>query len=135
MSVTLSYGFVRPSVGDFGSTFWGQLENDITQLNNHSHNGTDSARLTSVAITAVSNTISTGAWSAVSGQTGTFSATVSCPPNITYDDYGILFQIASGTDIGKRIHLSTVKIDATSFTVYICDTVSPTYTITALYVV
>ena len=46
MATTLSYGFVRPATGDKGSVFFPALEDNITQLNSHDHDGTDSALMT-----------------------------------------------------------------------------------------
>lgn len=58
MSTTLSYGFKLPQDGDTGANdFWDDLESDITQLNNHTHNGSDSAKLTSTSITSVSHAV------------------------------------------------------------------------------
>lgn len=130
MSTTLSYGYVRPQTGDTGSTFWTNLENDITQLNAHTHNGVDSAVLTSTSITPVSGTISAASWVLTSG--GTYRQLVTTPPSITFDSYGLHFIITNGTDIGCVIHPTIVKVSNTTYWVYTNDN---TINLSVLYLV
>lgn len=90
--ITLSFGFKRPSAGDKGgglNGFWQALEDNIQQLNDHSHNGVNSAKLTSASVTSTQQTITSAGWSA-SG-TG-FRQLVTMPAGILYDDYQILFK-------------------------------------------
>lgn len=131
MSTTLSYGFVRPATGDKGSTFWGQLENDITQLNDHTHNGSDSALLTATSFLAVSQTISAASWAHQGA--GTYRQTVTMPASITtnggvFDDY--LIQFRDNTS-GQVITPTVERVTPTTFYVYINDN---TITLKAKYI-
>lgn len=133
MATTLSYGYVRPSDGDRGITFWDQLADDITQLNSHSHNGTDSARLTSQSITAVSAAITTAGWSLQSN--GIYRQTVNMPAGTDFDDYGIAFQITASTGsvgVGQRVDLLVEKVSDTSYYLYSNDNA---LAVTAIYIV
>lgn len=49
---TLTYGFKRPATGDQGSVWFPAMEDNITRLDAHDHDGTDSAQLTNSAIAA-----------------------------------------------------------------------------------
>lgn len=119
MSVTLTYGFVKPATGDTGATFWTQLENDITQLDSHTHNGVDSAVLSSTSINPTSDTISHTNWVATAG--GTYRQLVTTPPSITFDSYGMAFRITNGSDIGYEIHPTILKVSNTTYYVYVND--------------
>lgn len=126
MSTTLSYGYVRPADGDTGATFWDQLENDITQLNNHTHNGVNSALIPATSITPVSDTILAGAagvnWG--SATNGLYSRTVTVPASIDYDVYSMVFRVANGSASGTRgdtLMLSHTRLSDTTYTLYIND--------------
>ncbi len=132
MPVTLSYGYIKPITGDTGATFWSNLEADITQLNSHSHNGIDSAILSSTSITPVADTTSIVAVNWVLVSLGTYRMAVTTPPSISFDSYGLSFQITNGTDVGARVFPTVVKISATSYYVYTNDN---TVNMTVLYMV
>lgn len=129
---TLSYGYKRPANGDTGATFWDNLSFNITRYNGHSHNGVDSAQLTSIAITVVQDTTSLVAanWVLVSG--GLYRTLVTVPASITYDGYGLEFQITNGTDSGYRVQLASLKVSNTTFYVYSNDA---TINVTILFTV
>lgn len=119
MSTVLSYGFVKPSNGDYGTTFFPQLAANIQQTNDHSHNGINSAILSSIAINPTSASISHNNWS--SQGNGTYRQLVTTPPSITFDSYGMAFRITSATDIGTEIHPTIVKVTSTTYYVYVND--------------
>ena len=83
--ITLSYGYLKPESGDKGNVFFPALEDDIQQLNDHTHDGITSAKLTSQSIIGVSDTILAAGWVLVSG--GTYRQVVTTPPSVTFDDY------------------------------------------------
>lgn len=116
---TLTYGFQLPETGDKGSVFFPALEDDIQQLNDHDHDGSNSTRLTAQSITAVSATIVLASWVLTAG--GTYRQLVTMPPGTEFDDYGMAFQVASGASSGHRVNLSVEKVSATTFYVYIND--------------
>lgn len=115
---TLSYGFLKPQTGDKGSVFFPALEANVQQLNDHTHNGTNSAKLTASSVTVVADTAAAIDWAAVSGQPGTFSQVVAMPAGMAFDDYNIAFRNAAD---GAHLYLSYIKASATTFTVFIND--------------
>lgn len=122
MSTTLSYGYVKPATGDRGSTFFPALENDIQQLNDHTHNGVDSAFLPPASLGKYTSTISAGSWA--SDGAGNYSQTVTVPSGIsgaaTYNDikyYHIIFNDASG----NRCFPTVTRASSTTYTVTVND--------------
>lgn len=123
--LTLTYGVKKPESGDRGSVFWPAMEDNFQQLNDHTHNGTDSAKLTSASVTDVVQTIAAASWVAQGG--GTYKQTVTMPGGMAYDDFGIVFKLSTG-DI---IYPSVAKVGASSYDVWINDN---TLTLKAVYV-
>jgi hypothetical protein len=117
---TLSYGFKKPQTGDKGSVFFPALEDNFQQLNDHTHNGTNSARLTSASVTVVTGTASAASWVAVDAvnQPGTYKQSLTMPVGMLFDDYHVAFR-NSGT--GEQLFLSLVKTGISTFDVYIND--------------
>ncbi len=126
MSTTLSYGRVKPANGDSGATFWDQLAANIILDDGHTHNGSDSAPLTSLSITPTSAAITAAGWSATSG--GRYRQSITTPPGITFDNYGVELRDASGV----KMNLGIEKISATTYYLY---TIDNTLTLTAIYTV
>jgi hypothetical protein len=129
MASTLSYGFIKPATGDKGSVFWPALETDIQKMNDHTHNGSNSARISAAASTAVKQDVSAAGWTLDSG---IYSQTVTLPSALTsvggtYDDYAI--EIRNGST-GDRVFLQTRKVSSTSFAV---DTNDNSLTLKILY--
>ena len=67
MSTTLSKGYKLPSAGDDSTTWMSNIEDNIQRLNDHDHDGTDSAlidgsKITKSAVVEVSTTSSDPAW-------------------------------------------------------------------------
>lgn len=117
----LSYGFLLPESGDRGANLWAALESDITKLNNHNHDGSNSAQLTKSAIVGVSQTISSSGWSAVDPATGLYSQTVSMPSGLTFDSYDVKFKISASSspgEVGRVVMLSYSKASANTYVVY-----------------
>ena len=119
MSTTLTYGYKKPQDGDTGATFWDDLAFDIQRLNDHTHDGSDSAQLDSTSIAATTATISSASWVLTSG--GTYRQVVTMPPGLDFDSYGKSFMINSGASAGHDVTLSIEKITNTTFYVYIND--------------
>jgi hypothetical protein len=125
--LTLTYGFKKPQTGDKGggvSGFWAALELNFQKLNDHTHSGSDSARLTSAAMTAVTQSISAVGWA--SSGSG-FRQLVTMPGALLYDDYDIRFK--DGTS-KEPIFLGITKNSANTYYVYCNDN---TVTLTAFY--
>lgn len=130
MPTTLSYGFVKPQTGDRGSVFFPDLEDDIQQLNDHSHNGTNSAKLTAAASAAVSQAISSASWSSLGA--GMYRQTVTIPASLTgnggvYESFNIQFLNAAN---GRQLLLSREKVTSTTYYLFINDN---SINVTAIY--
>ena len=116
MATTLSYGYVKPQTGDKGSVFFPALEDNITRLNDHTHNGTNSARLTATSADAVSQSISAASWASQGG--GMYRQTVTMPSFIFFDTHAIQFRNSS---TGEIMYLQAVKVTSNTYYVYIND--------------
>ncbi len=125
MAVTLSYGYVKPVSGDRGAVFWPALEDDITRLNGHDHDGSDSARLTTAASTVLTSSISSGSWS--SQGNGTYKQTITLPGTLSeFNNVMVNFKDSTG----NYCFLKTVRVSATTYDVYINDN---SVSLTAVY--
>jgi len=113
--VILSYGYKQPENGDRGSVWFPALNFNITRLNGHSHNGTDSAPINSANITKGTVNVPAASWVLVSS--GKYSQVVTCPAGFNMDDYNITVKI-SGGDI---IYPTIVRSSLTTFTIYTLD--------------
>ena len=123
---TLSYGIKKPEDGDKGSSFFPALEDDLQQLNDHDHDGVDSAPILSTNITSVQQALSAALWVAVSG--GTYRQLVTVPNGKLYDNSFIFFR---NTADKSQMFLGVEKVSRTTYYVYINDS---TIDITAYYV-
>lgn len=115
MSTTLSYGVVKNADGDRGSAFWDDLAANQQLQNDHTHNGTNSARLTAVSADAVSANVSSASWAA----SGTmYRQLLTVPSGLDVDLMNVIFRDAS---TGAQYYLDTTKVSDTTFYVYIND--------------
>ena len=74
MSTTLSKGYKLPSAGDDSTTWMSNIEDNIQRLNDHDHDGTDSALIDGSKIskaTAIEISDSDGSW--VDGGSSTYN--------------------------------------------------------------
>lgn len=122
--LTLTYGRKKPEDGDRGSVFFDALEDNIVLDDAHTHNGSNSARLTSSSSTAVTQAIASGSWSAIGSG---YRQLVTCPGVITYDTHATTFR--NDAD-GAVLYLTTERVSSTSYYVYINDN---TLDLTVLY--
>lgn len=116
MSSTLSYGYKQPANGDRGSTFFPDLNDNIQQLNDHNHNGTNSAQLTIQAVAVTTQAISSASWVAQGG--GTYKQTVTLPGTLTYDAISMEFRITSSKHV---IYPTIEKVSGTTYDIYVND--------------
>ena len=75
--ITLSKGFKLPETGDFGDVWFPALEDNIQQLNDHTHNGVDSEKLVSSDLEVSIVTALVGSFTDQGN--GYYRATVLCP--------------------------------------------------------
>ncbi|MES2212774.1 MAG: hypothetical protein V4490_06520 [Pseudomonadota bacterium] len=114
--LTLSYGFKKPQTGDKGSLWFPALEGNFQQLNDHDHNGSNSARLTSSSVSVVTQAIVAGSWVATTG--GTYRQLVTIAGGLFYDDYQIGVKL---TVLGHVIYPTIEKVSNTQFYIYTND--------------
>lgn len=112
MATTLSYGYIQPQNGDKGSTWFPALNDNIQQLNDHDHNGINSAPIPSTNIS--SGTVSIPAASWVLDVTGRYRQDVTVPAGYNMDNYSILFKLSTGEIITPSI----TRLSATSFRIF-----------------
>lgn len=118
MSTTLTYGLKKPTTGDSGASLFADLEGNITQLDGHTHNGTDSAQLPAQSIAGVSQTISNASWSA-SGATGHYRQLVTVASGFDFDEVQISFRLTGTT--GPYIYPTVERVSDTQYYVYTTD--------------
>lgn len=124
--LTLTYGYKKPQTNDRGSTFFTPLEVDIQQLNDHYHNGVDSAPIPVTSLTKSSATIAAGSWGATSG--GRYRQEVTLPAGFTFANTQFKFTTAAGNIAVLTVELGSA---ANKYYVYVNDN---TLVLTALYV-
>lgn len=115
---TLTYGRKQPETGDEseGGTGWFDALSDNILLDDaHSHNGTDSVRLTSVSMDAYTTTTGTS-WGASIGD-GIYRMTITMPTGRDFAKYDIAFK----TSAGQRVYLDYLYVSSSSFYVYTND--------------
>jgi len=114
--LTLSYGFKKPQTGDKGSVWFPALEDNFQQLNDHSHNGLDSAKLSSSSVIASVQVVTAAGWAAEGG--GTYKQNVTMTTGLVFDDYDIA---CYDNVTGEKLYLTIDKTAASAFDVYIND--------------
>lgn len=124
MATTLSYGYVQPQNGDKGSVWFPALNDNIQQLNDHTHDGVTSALLPGTSVTSSSVTIAAAAW--VADGTGRYRQDVTVPSGYNMDSYSIIFKLSTG----EIILPSITRLSATSFRIFGPDN---TLTYTAVF--
>lgn len=124
MSTTLSYGFKLPQDGDTGGNdFWDDLEHDIQQLNDHDHDGTDSALLTTASVNAVQQSVDTTTHGADTTQGWVLQASGEYKRTITISNSAIQF---------NKTHIQFLKFTGTSGSESLYDQIFPTIEKTAI---
>lgn len=111
--ITLSYGYKKPETSDKGSIFFPALEDNIQQLNDHTHNGSDSSPISALSVTPEIATVLAAAFSNISP--GVFRATVTVPGGKLVDNYVISVKDPTTKEL---IYLRTEKLNSTQFYLY-----------------
>lgn len=120
---TLSNGFKKPETGDRGGEFFPALEENIQQVNDHNHNGSNSEKLNSEAIIALTDEILPASW--VLHTNGLYRAALVMPGSLEFDSKQISLR-ANGSPLYGEIE----KITSNSFYVYVNDN---TLTVQVIY--
>jgi len=117
VSTTLSKGYKKPDTGDRGSVWFKNLEDNIDQINDHEHDGTDGEKVKSKNISSTTSAIASADWGADSGGS-TYAATVTFPSGVTYENHTLTF-IDDAT--GDQIFPTVTKASSTTMTVTVND--------------
>lgn len=122
MSITLSYGYKKPQTGDKGSTWFPDLEADIQQLNDHAHNGSNSARIPSTNILSVKVSLDDPVlgqptWTTESD--GKFYKEIIIPNDANYADVFVMIKNAAGEQM--FLDIKPVSGNTKKFKVYSND--------------
>lgn len=119
MATTLSFGFIKPQTGDKGSTWFPALEANIQQLNDHTHDGVTSSKLTANSVESLEQVVTNAGWSLVT--TGTYRQLISLPGSLQFDQQMIRFILNTAPYIGHEIYPSIERVTANSYYIYIND--------------
>lgn len=111
---TLSNGYQKPQSGDRGTSLFTSLEDDIQRLNDHTHDGSNSNRLSGTSIIGVKQDIA-ASWTA--GSNGLYTQDITMPALITFDDYGMSFRLADGSHVFPTVE----RLSSTSYRLYLND--------------
>ena len=110
---TLTYGYLKPQNSiDYGDQFFPAMEFNIQRLNDHNHDGVNSARLSST-----SQNILNSAWVAAPIGGGLYMQTVTMPAGFNYDSCQILFKLSTG----EFVYPSVERVNTTSYKLYTND--------------
>jgi hypothetical protein len=108
MAQTLSFGYIKNQTGDKGSVFWPDLEFNIQRVNDHTHNGVNSAKLGNASIDPSTQQVLPAAWVAVVDQTGTWKQTVTVPAGVDLNKHYPRFKdVASGNLVFLTVKILT----------------------------
>jgi len=124
--LTLTYGYKKPQTNDKGNVFFPALEQDIQQLNDHYHNGVDSALIPVSSLTKSTQSILAASWSATSG--GRYRQEVTLPAGFTFANTQMKFVDASNNIVTPTVAVGSA---ANKYYIYTNDN---TLALTALYV-
>ena len=111
--VILSKGFKLPETGDFGDVWFPALEDNTQQMNDHTHNGVNSEKISAIALTGSTATVLSGAF-ADQGN-GYWRATVTVPGGLTIDNFVVTVKDPTTKD---PIYLKQEKLSSTTFYLY-----------------
>lgn len=109
---TLSFGFLKPEPDDTGDIFFSAMEQNMQQLNDHDHDGVNSARL---ALTSAS--ILAANWVAAPLGGGLYRQLITMPAGMQYDTSVITFKLSTG----EVLYPTVERVNATQYYVYVND--------------
>jgi len=114
MSVVMSPTLLdKPQTGDYGSTFWTDLEALFQGFNDHTHSGTDSNKLPASSILGSIDTTSITALNWTTVGPGNLTNTAAIPAAYTLGRYKVSFY-----DANKEEFLFKYRISGSTLTVY-----------------
>jgi hypothetical protein len=115
---TLSYGFQLPDSGDKGAALFAGLAENIQLLNDHNHDGENSALLSSAAIQAGVQSLSSADWASYGGApVGHYRQLVTCAAGFLFDTSIISVRTPAGALVTPTIE----RVTNTTFYIYTTD--------------
>lgn len=104
--VVLSYGFKQPQNGDLGSVWFPALNFDIQRLNDHNHDGSNSAFIDSTNIVGGSTPVLSANW--VLAETARYTQTLACPIDFNMTDFTItVYDTVTGDIVNPTLTAAT----------------------------
>jgi len=113
---TLSNGYLKPETGDRGNEFFPALESNIERVNAHNHNGSNSEKLNSEALVALTDETSLISSNWVLHSSGIFRAVVTMPGSLQFDTTTINLRANN-----RALYADIEKITINTFYVYVND--------------
>jgi len=110
--IVLSNGYQLPEDGDLGDVWFDALEANIQRLNDHTHNGVDSEKLSTSSIEAITDTIDSGDFNLVGSE---YEVDFTLPALVQVDTSNITFRDATTRD---PIYLKFEIISVTQIKVF-----------------
>jgi len=117
MSTTLSMGYKKPDTGDRGSSFFPDLESNITLVNSHKHDGTDGVKIALKDLLRATSAVASGSWGSDLGG-NSWMQTITMPTGYTFDASIISIQDDATGDV---LYPTITKNLANSFDIYVND--------------
>lgn len=124
---TLTYGLKKPETNDKSSVWMPAMEDNMSHIDSHSHNGTDSTLLSPGSFSKPTSTITSGQW--ISDTLGNYHVVVTVPVSISSDAnfsdikyWETVVKInTAGATFGDRIYPSIERESASTFSVRVND--------------
>lgn len=111
---TFSKGFKLPQTGDLGTVWFQALADNIQQSNDHTHDGNNSTKISSISLDSSNAKIQVLAAAFVDQGNGSFRASVALPIG-SVDDYQITVRDPATKEI---IYLKITKVSTSQFYVF-----------------
>lgn len=111
----LSNGFKLPQTGDYGDVWFPALEDDIQQMNDHTHNGTNSEKISLIDIDSSASVSTVLVGSFIDQGNGYWRALVNVLGGGNYDNYVVTIKDPTTKEV---LYVKQEKFSTTSFYVY-----------------
>lgn len=126
---TLSFGFKRPEDGDKGDVFFPALEDNITQVNNHDHDGVTADKVKPFSLEKARTQVPSTGWAESPASSGRYRQLVTLPAGYSLDTDAttiagiptITFYLNGGVLDGQPIDPVWERVTDTTFYLYMPD--------------
>lgn len=111
--ITLSYGYLKPQNGvDAGDVFFPAMETNIQKVNDHTHNGVNSA-----LIAKTTQNILSSNWVVAPIGGGLYMQVMTMPSPYLYDSCNMCFRLSDGSVFYPTIE----RVSTNSYRIFIND--------------